>query len=145
MEFLTIGTTIAGILSTTARISSTTYQYIATAKNAPQEIRSIATEVDGVHSVLQLLQALLLKFERVSRERTCLISVDQVVLTLSAIVTTLSELHVFVRKLGDNDAMSALDRAMWVVRKKTAAEIATKLQGQKISLTLMLTILTWYV
>jgi hypothetical protein len=67
------------------------------------------------------------------------------VFTLSAIMTTLPKLLAFVQKLGDNDKMRALDRAMCVMRKKTAVETAMKLQAQKISLTLILTILTWYV
>lgn len=64
-------------------------------------------------------------------------------ITLSAVVTTLSELDAFVKTLAQDDKMMVLDRARWSAQKKKATESLTKLQAQKTSLTLMLTILTW--
>lgn len=143
MDPLTVGSTIYGAISATARIGLTISAYVTTAKNAPSEINNIRCEVDSIRVILQQLETLLSRVETISQSRTSLILVEQVVVTLSAVVTTLSDLNVFVEQLGPNNSMKILDRTRWISRRNTAAEYTIKLQAQKSSLTLMLTILTW--
>jgi len=69
--------------------------------------------------------------------------VEQVVTTLSACVLTFSELDVFVQALDSEQKMGILDRMKWIIKSNALKELLERLQQHKISLNLMLTILTW--
>ena len=77
--------------------------------------------------MLLQLQAILLRGEGLVRMRTSLILVDQVLITLSAIVTTLSELDVFVKTLGSDDKLKFLERVKWTAKKGSAGDSLVKL------------------
>jgi hypothetical protein len=72
-----------------------------------------------------------------------LILVEQIVITLSACVTTFSGLDVFVETLGTDANMGLLDRLRWATKTSTIQEHMQKLELHKGTLTLMMTILTW--
>ncbi|CAM6002916.1 unnamed protein product [Sphagnum balticum] len=67
MDPLTVGTTVADILSGTTRITMSISDYITTTKNAPKEISELRIEVARIRVVLQQLQALLLRVETIYR------------------------------------------------------------------------------
>jgi hypothetical protein len=75
--------------------------------------------------------------------RTSLILVEQVVATLSATVTTFSELDVFVETLDSDERMGLMDRLRLLTKEQDLKELLQKLQLHKSSMSLMLTILTW--
>jgi hypothetical protein len=144
MDPLSVTMAIVGLLTASHQISSAIGNLVSKSKSAPKEIQDVKSTVDTIRSVLIQLQMLLLGRAQVDRQRTSLILVEQIVITLSACVATFAELDVFVGTL-DSDAMLGLmDRIRWATKTSTIKEHLQKLEMHKSSLTLMLTILTWY-
>ncbi len=143
MDPLSVCMSIVGLLQAAAKISSTLGPLVSKAKNAPKEIKEIELTVDNIRSVLSQLQLMLLGRAMVKPERTSLILVDQIVITLSACVSTFSDLDLFVETLSSDDFAGLMDRVRWASKASTIQEHMRKLEMHKSSLTLMMTILTW--
>jgi hypothetical protein len=143
MDPLSVTMAIIGLLTAADQISSTLQPLIKKAANAPREIKEMKSSVDGIRTVLSQLQLMLIGKSQVGRNRTSLILVEQIVITLSACVTTFSDLDVFVESLGTDANMGLLDRLRWVTKTSTIQEHMQKLEVHKSTLTLMMTILTW--
>src|SRR5436853_414875 len=99
----------------------------------------------GYHRPSSYAAPFVLGASKASRSRASLILVEQVVTTLSACVLTFSELDVFVQALDSEQKMGILDRMKWIIKSNALKELLERLQQHKLSLNLMLTILTWYV
>jgi len=145
MDPLSIAAAVAGIVSGAINASTTLGNIIQKSHNAPKECKDVKREVDNIGQVLTQLQVFVLGASKASRSRTSLILVEQVVTTLSACVLTFSELDVFVQGLDSEQKMGILDRMKWIIKSNALKELLERLQQHKISLNLMLTILTWYV
>jgi hypothetical protein len=143
MDPLSVTMAIIGLLTAADQISSTLQPLIKKAANAPREIKEMKSSVDGIRTVLSQLQLMLIGKSQVGRNRTSLILVEQIVITLSACVTTFSDLDVFVESLGTDANMGLLDRLRWVTKTSTIQEHMQKLEVHKSTLPLMMTILTW--
>lgn len=143
MEPLSVAMSIVGLLKAADQISSTLTPIIKKTLNAPKEIKEMKTSVNTIRTVLCQLQLMLLGQSQVNRHRTSWIMVDQIVVTLSACVTTFSDLDVFVETLGSDAKMGLLDRVRWVTKTSTIREHLDKLEVHKSTLTLIMTILTW--
>jgi hypothetical protein len=145
MDPLSVVASILGILGAATQVSASVSTLIEKSRRAPKNIRKVKDEVDTIRCVLHQLQALLLGSSRTNRARASLILVDQVVVTLSACVSTFSELDVIVGTLVSDEKLGLMDRLRWATKANAIDECLRDLQTQKSSLTLMLTILTWYV
>jgi hypothetical protein len=135
---------IVGLLKTAQHISSAIGNLASRSKSAPKEIQNIKSIIDTIRAVLLQLQKLLLGRAELDRQRASLILVDQVVITLSACVATFSELNVFVRALDSDNKLRLIDRIWWATKTTTIQEHLRKLEMHKSSLTLIMTILTWW-
>jgi hypothetical protein len=144
MDPLSVTMAIVGLLTASQQISSAIGNLVSKSKSAPKEIQDVKSTVDTIRSVLIQLQMLLLGRAQVDRQRTSLILVEQIVITLSACVATFSELDVFVGTLDSDALLGLMDRIRWATKTSTIKEHLQKLEMHKSSLTLMLTILTWY-
>ncbi|KAH7407222.1 Rho GTPase activation protein [Cadophora sp. MPI-SDFR-AT-0126] len=142
MDPLSVSMAIVGLLSASWKISEVLSPLVSKGKNAPAELREMKTTVDTIRSVLSQLQLMLLGRMKVTRERTSLILVDQIVVTLSACVSTFSDLDTFVETLGSDDQLGLMDRMRWATKAPTIQEHMKKLESHKASMTLMVTILT---
>lgn len=143
MDPLSVSMAVIGLLAAAKQISSALSTLISNSKNAPKEMQSVKSTVETIRTVLLQLQTILLGRENISRKRTSLILVEQVVITLSACVTTFSELDVFVGALQSDETLGLMDRIRWGTKTTTIKEHLQKLEMHKSSLTLMMTILTW--
>lgn len=141
MDPLSVTMAIVGLLTASWKIS-VALQPILSSSKAPKEVQDIKSAVDTIRSVLTQLQLMLLGRAQVDRARTSLILVDQIVVTLSACVSTFSELDVFVESLGNDEKLGLMDRIRWAAKATPVKEHLTKLETHKSSLTLMMTILT---
>ncbi|KAH6714433.1 Rho GTPase activation protein [Leptodontidium sp. MPI-SDFR-AT-0119] len=142
MDPLSVSMAIVGLLSASLKISDVLSPLISKGKNAPAELRDLKQTVDTIRAVLSQLQLMLLGRMKVTRERTSLILVDQIVVTLSACVSTFSDLDVFVETLGSDEKLGLMNRMRWATKAPTIQEHMTKLEAHKASMTLMVTILT---
>ncbi|KAG9236826.1 hypothetical protein BJ875DRAFT_438997 [Amylocarpus encephaloides] len=142
MDPLSIPMAIIGILTAAQKISGVLVK-VSGLKAAPLELQQLRTTADTIRSALHQLQLLLLGRGNVSRQRTSLILVNQVVVTLSACVTTFSELDVFVGLLDSEDNLGIFDSIWWISKASTIKKHLEKLEMHKTSLPPMMTILTY--
>lgn len=140
---LSVAASIVGILTAAQGISVCITKLVSKAKKAPEEMMELKTTVDTIHAVLSQLQSLLLGQVRLNHARTALVLVDQIVIALSACVNVFSGLDVLVRSLENEESLKVVERLRWMAKSGEIKEQLQKLEMQKSSLTLMLTILTW--
>lgn len=143
MEPLSVAMAIIGLLHAAKQISDVLQPLINKAANAPKEINEMISSVDGIRTVLSQLHLMLIRKSHVGQNRTSLILVEQIVVTISASVTTFSDLVIFVETLGTDANLGLLDRLRWATKTSTIQEHMRKLEVHKSTLTLMMTILTW--
>ena len=143
MDPLSVTASIVGILGAATKVSSVLSTFVQNAKGAPKLAQTVLAEVNGLSTVLGHLQTYILGLDTSSNSRTSLILVEQVIVTLADCVTTFSELEAVLGTARMESELRILDRVKWATKESKVADIQGKLQSNKSSLTLMLTILSW--
>ena len=145
MDPLSVSASIIGILGAAAKVSSVLITFVKNTKAAPKLAQTVLADVNGLSTVLSHLQTYLLGTASPTRSRASLILVEQVLVTLAECVTTFSELEDVLGTSKHDVDMDTLDRMKWATKESKVADIQQRLQSNKSSLTLMLTILQWFV
>ena len=145
MDPLSVSASIIGILGAAAKVSSVLITFVKNTKAAPKIAQTVLADVNGLSTVLNHLQTYLLGTASPMRSRASLILVEQVLVTLAECVTTFSELEDVLGTSKHDAEMDTLDRMKWATKESKVADIQQRLQSNKSSLTLMLTILQWFV
>ena len=143
MDPLSVTASIVGILGAATKVSSVLYNFVHDAKGAPKLAQTVLAEVNGLSTVLSHLQTYILGLATSSKSRTSLILADQVIVTLADCVTTFSELEAVLGTARIESELRILDRIKWASKESKVSGIQGRLQSNKSSLTLMLTILSW--
>jgi hypothetical protein len=144
MEPLSISVAVIGLLKTAREVSSTIGKLVSSKKNGCKEIRDVKSTVDTLRSVLLQLQLLLLDHARIDERRASMILVEEVVVTLSASVMTFSDLDSCVEGLVSDERLGILNSIRWASKAEELKGYMRSLESHKISLALMVNILTWY-
>ena len=144
MDPLSVSASIVGILGAAAKVSSVLITFVGNAKAAPRLAQTVLADVNGLSTVLGHLQTYLLGTTSPTRSRASLILVKQVLVTLAECVTTFSELEDVLGTSRHDAEMDTLNRIKWATKDSKVADIQRRLQSNKSSLTLMLTILQWF-
>lgn len=144
MDPLSVSASIIGILGAAAKVSSVLITFVKNTKAAPKLAQTVLADVNGLSTVLSHLQTYLLGNASPTRSRASLILVEQVLVTLAECVTTFSELEDALGTSKHGAEMDALNRMKWATKESKVADIQQRLQSNKSSLTLMLTILQWF-
>ena len=142
---LSVAASVVGLITAAVQISKTITNLVERSRKAPKECSDARLEVDNIRAILTQLQLFVLGANKAARSRTSLILIEQIVTILAACVTTFSDLDEFVDTLDSDEKLGLLDKLRWASKAKSLSDIIAKLQMHKTSLTLMLTILTWYV
>lgn len=135
---------IIGILGAAAKVSSVLTTFVRNTKAAPKLAQTVLVDVNGLSTVLSHLQTYLLGTASPTRSRASLILVEQVLVTLADCVTTFSELENVLGSSKHDAEMDTWNRIKWATKESKVADIQRRLQSNKSSLTLMLTILQWF-
>lgn len=138
---LSVAAGVVGSLTAAAQISSLLIRFTKSTKDAPARARYVLTEVSSVSGILAELQSFILGIEYADRSRTSLIQVDHVIAVLSGCVLTFSELQKLLEEL-KVESMDVLDRVRWFAQEKDVLALVQDLQNHKISLSLMLNVLS---
>lgn len=142
MEPLSISMAVIGLLKTAHEVSSTIGKIVSSKKNGCKEIRNVKSTVDTLRSVLLQLQLLLLNHAKIDDRRASMILVEEVVVTLSACVMTFSDLDRCVEGLASDERLGILDSVRWASKAEELKGYMQSLESHKLSLTLMVNILT---
>ena len=143
MDPLSVSASIIGLLGAAAKVSSVLLTFVKKTRNAPDSAQELISEVNSVTAVLTHLQKYLLNSAGTARSRASLILVDQVVVTLSECVITFSKLEELLGTSRDDNEWKILDRMKWALEESSTSSILRRLERNKTSLTLMLTVLQW--
>lgn len=143
MDPLSVTASIVGILCAAAKVSSVLNTFVRNTKGAPKLAQAVLVEVNSLSAVLGQLQNYLLGAASSSKSRSSLILVEQVIVTLAECVTTFSELEDVLETGRIENDFKLLDRMKWAMKESKISDIQRRLQSNKTSLTLMLTILQW--
>jgi hypothetical protein len=144
MDPLSVSSSITGLITAAHQVSYLIWTITASKKTGCREIHDVKMTIDTLKPVLGQLKELILSRTEVDPKRASLILVDQVVATLSACVMTFSDLHGSVNGLVAEDKLGTLDSIRWISKRSELTKYLRKLEAHKASLTLMLSILTWY-
>lgn len=143
MDPLSVTAAIVGILSAAAKVSSVLSTFVQNTREAPKLVQAVLAEVNGLSVVLGQLQTYLWGAANSSKSRASLILVEQVIVTLAECVTTFSELEDVLETGRVETDLRIPDRVKWAMKESKVSDIQRRLQSNKTSLTLMLTILQW--
>lgn len=144
MEPLSIAASIVGLLTATAKISKTLKNFIGCVKNAPQLAEHVLVEVSNINASLTQVQNFLNSTNSRSQSRKQLVMMEQVVVILSTCVMAFSELESILESLSLEEPTKKLwARVAWTRQESSLKLLLKRLRWSKISLTLVLTTLTW--
>lgn len=144
MDPLSIGSAVVGLIAAASRIAPLLYHFTAHIKDAPKSASYMLDELNSVTAALEQLQIYLMGAERTNVARRTLLSLRNIVATLTACVKTYSDLEIMVFKCLD-DQTRQVKRIKWLINEADINELTQRVQGHKSSLTLMLQVLQWYV
>lgn len=141
---LSVVASITGLIMAGIQITTTVGQFISNTAAAPVLARTVSSEVHDFVVVISSLQPIVLGSLN-SVTRASMIDVDELVVTITGCILTLSDLEREVDGLAVNDNMGIRARLKWAWAEPSILGLIQRLQHHKMSLNLMITILTWYI
>jgi hypothetical protein len=146
MDPLSVTASVVGLLGAARQIASILYKVQSGLKDAPRSMHQLLSQLNELRYTFDAVNYLLIGIDSAPRRRISMIQVDQLVATLSDAVLTFSELEALVHPLATVSLNPSLvERMKWVWKEDTIGNIMLRLDRHKASLTLMLTIVHWYI
>ena len=150
MDPLSITVAVTGLLSAAAAVSKSLRAIVFKAEQGPKDLRAALTEVSELQAAAASLHALIQQRSELPRERTSLISLEQLFATLTEAVMTISSLDAELESLSlyphashsDGYARSINKIRLWQ-RHSTIMSLVQRLQRNKVSLNLIFNIIQW--
>lgn len=143
MDPLSITVAITGLLGAAASTATSVQSVISRVKNAPVMIQSLLAEINEVQTAVAYLQNFVGKASQLNKHRASLVSMDQLVATLTEAVLTISEIDTLVKPLTLEKEMPLWDRVRVAFDQTSMTVAIHRLSRNKASLDLMFNILQW--
>lgn len=142
---LSVTAGVLGILGVSAQLIQTLYQLGSNIKDARKDADAVAKEVSGISIIIQSLQTYVFGRQKASPQRLQLITLEQIIATVTECVFTYDELGETLKSLHVDSGMKVWDRAIWVLKKDKVGNLNLRLQSHKATFSTMLNILQWRV
>ena len=139
-EPLSIAISLIGLLMTCSKISFALAEFISNVKDAPKSARAVLSTIEETKLALEAAQGLFDRLSAVPENRKILIQLDHIAITLSSCILTHSELESLVCS---NSFKGAKQKLKWPLMEKKVLRLLPRLESQKASLALMVTVLQW--
>lgn len=143
MDPISVAASFVGLIGAAATVSSLLVTLIDTAKGAPKLARIVLLEVNAIRVCLTQLQDFLSESTAHPRSQRRLVLVEQIVVTLTSCMMTFADLEKIASKMQENRPLLGIIRLRWALKERTISRLLAQLQNSKVSLSLMLGILTW--
>ena len=143
MDPLSILASVVGLVNAAGKISSILAITLSNVHESPQLMQDVLSEVNDVKIFLSALQRFLFGISSAPRRRVALITLHQLIATLTEAVFTFSELEDLLAPFAASCEISIIERARWAMKEETISRIIQRLQRHKSSLSLMLNIVQW--
>jgi hypothetical protein len=103
--------------------------------------------VEQMNIALLSVQELIINRSSVSYERKALIQLDDLIITLTESVITLSELesHISPFAVDSETSLIGWNRLKWSWQERKVSHYVQRIESHKMSITMMLNILQWHV
>jgi hypothetical protein len=134
---LSIAASVAGLLGTATKIYSVLSDFISTVVDAPNSARSTLTAIEEMKLALESVKQLIDTVSSLPSKRKAMIQLDHLTITFSHCILTLSELESLVCFDG------FMRRLKWTWEEKKVLRLLPRVESQKTSLLLMMTVLQW--
>jgi hypothetical protein len=138
MKPLSIGSAVVGLIAGVFRIAPILYHFITHTQGAPKTASQILDEVNSITLALERLQVYVMGAVNANVAWRTMLSLRNIVATLTACVVTYSDLERVVNKCVDEGKVK---RVKWLINEGEIVELVQRAQSHKLSVTLMLTIL----
>ena len=143
MDPLSVSASVVGLLAAVGSITAFLRRLVNNTSDAPESARHVLAEVYGIGSCLAGLKPFLQGTKTASTSRTSMIMLDHVIVTLTECMTTFSDLEKALESLKSTQPNTVVKRVRWAMKDQTLRRILSRLQTSKLSLNLMLTMLSW--
>ena len=143
MDPISASASVIGLLGAAAKVSEVLFKFIRSVKEAPKLAQYVLIEISDVSACLNQLQRYLQGTLSTSTSQEQLLMVEQLVVTLSNCVLVFSELEETVDSLKPVEPMQPWRLAQWLLKEQAISALMARMQQSKLSLSLMLTTLTW--
>lgn len=140
---LSVAASVVGLLGAAGKITSVLTTLLRSTKDAPKFAHATLREVSDISATLAQLQAFLIGTRVGQRGPTEILMVEQVVITLTNCVLTFSELEDIVTSLETDELEHMGTRIRWARKEGILTKLLGRLHSSQLSLSLMLTTLTW--
>jgi len=140
-EALAIAASVAGLLTIASQIYTTVRGLASSIANAPQSAIATLKTIGDMKLALALLKDLIDEIADLPPERKAMIRLDHITITFSHCMATLSELESLV--LDCHSFGNYVDRVIWARREDKVMALLPRLESQKSSLSLMVSLLQW--
>ncbi|KAJ4347817.1 uncharacterized protein N0V89_009187 [Didymosphaeria variabile] len=138
MDPLSIGSAVVGLIAAAARMAPMLHHFVVHTRDAPKSASQILDEMNSITSALERLQVYLMGAYKTNAARRSMLSLRNIVATLTACVTTYSDLEHVVKKCVDDGKVK---KFKWTMNEGDVGELLGRAQAHKLSLVFMLTIL----
>jgi hypothetical protein len=142
MDPLSIGSAIVGLIAAVTRIAPLLQHLISHTRDAPKSAWHVLNGMQSTKAALEQVQIYVIDGPTPLFARRDMLSLHNLVTTLTACVTTYSDLERVVNKCISDGKVR---RVRWIYHENEIEEIVQKVQHHKLSFTFMLSILQWYV
>ena len=142
MDPLSISVSIVGLSVAAVQVSHLLRNFVDNTHQAPKAARHVLMETTAIYACLNQLDAFLTGKQESSRSRRSLIMIEQIIIIFTDCVSIFSELEQVIETLKADSPMRAIDKVKWSLKEKTLTKLLDRLRASKMSLNLMLTILT---
>ena len=143
MDPVSAAASIVGLLGAAAKVSELLVKFIASVKEAPKLARNALMEVSDTAACLNQLQRYIHGALSTSLSQEQLLMTESLIVALSNCMLIFSELEETVDSLKPAEPMQSWRVVQWHFKEQTISALMIRLQQSKISLSLMLTTLTW--
>jgi hypothetical protein len=142
MDPLSIGSAVVGLIAAATRIGPVIQHFITHTRDAPKSASQVLDEMQSTTAALEQLQVYLIGVSKTNAARRAMLSLRSIVTSLTACVTTYSDLERVVNRCVSDGRVS---RVMWIYCEQEILDLVRTVQGHELSLVFMLSILQWYV
>ena len=142
LEPLSVTAAVVGLINTTTAVAHGVNKVFQKMHDAPEEIRKAGEEAAAMNLLFVHVQRFVQNPSLADRSHSSLISLDHIVVTLSACVKAFSMLDDFVKQLDSTINLNTWVRLRWKSKSEVLSAIMTNIETQKSSLEIMLTLLT---
>lgn len=143
LSALSVIASITGMLAVTAKLTNLLTDFIKKERNAPSSITTLNHEISDLSICLLQLQPFIRGNKLPTRSRRAAITVEQVVVIVTACVINLSRLEEILDTFRLDQPLSTLKRIQWTRKETEVDRLMAQIRASRTSLNFILTIFSW--